>query len=125
MQFNIIRLLLSLASIFLFEWGYIGVKEAFLPSSLIKREIYVRLPPPPFSLKGMVQKLLNLSYKIPEVGTQWAFVNEEWLIHELNFERILDLSQSFVKRDNTGRIKLMVAKVTDGILMAGGIPDMV
>lgn len=43
-QFDIIRLLLSLASIFLFRLSCIDIKGAYLQSGPIKRQIYVRPP---------------------------------------------------------------------------------
>lgn len=121
-QFDIIRLLLSIASILCFRLGCIDIKGAYLQSGPIKRTIYVR-PPSELDLpRHILWKLRKLPYGITEAGRQWAKEIESWLIEKAGFRRVKGLSQFYVKRDDKDRIVMIAAKVTDDILIAGSIP---
>lgn len=121
-QFDIIRLILSLASILLFRLGCIYINSAYLQSSPIKRRIYVR-PPRELGLpRHILCKLKKLPYGITEAGREWAKEIESWLIKKSGFKRVKVLSHFYVKRNRRGNIVMVVVKVTDDILVAGSIP---
>lgn len=66
--------------------------------------------------------LTIISYGITEIDRQWQKVIEKWMLQETGFERVSGVSLRFTNRDKEGRIVMLVAKVTDEIIM-GGIPD--
>ena len=69
--------------------------------------------------EGVLWKLTKLPYGIPEAGRQWARVFEEWLMEKVNLTRVNGVPQMFVNRDGKGEIHLILAKVTDNLLIAG------
>lgn len=84
-QFNMIRLMLSLACILQFALGCVDIKSAYLQSGPITREIYVR-PPKEWQLRrSKIWKLLTLPYEISEAGRQWAQAIEKWLLLDAKF----------------------------------------
>lgn len=127
-QFDMIRLLLFLSLMFSFRLGGLDVKGAYMKSGDITRLLYVR-PPKELtniyeSMRGKLWRLLRLPYGISEAGRQWALVIEFWLISDMGFQRVRGASQLYIKRDRSGEIILILAKVTDDILMAGTIVAM-
>lgn len=120
-QFDVIRLLLSLETIFMFRIGCIDIKGAYLQSGPIKRRIYV-IPPIELGLPRYILWLLRkLPYAISEAGRQWAKEIESWLVHTAGFTRLLGMSQMYIKRDADNRIVLVAVIVTNDILLAGNI----
>lgn len=68
-QFDIIRLLLSLATTFFFRLACVDIKDAYLQSGPIKRTIFVR-PPRELRLpRNILWKLRKLPYVITEAGS--------------------------------------------------------
>lgn len=118
-QFHIIRLMLSLVVVLGFRIGVIDIKGAYLQSGEIKRRIYVRPPPDISGTRGSLWLLTLLPYGITEAGRQWQKVIEEWLLEDEGFERVFGVSQLFVKRNKMGKIIIIIAKVTDDLLMGG------
>lgn len=118
-QWEVIRLLLSLVVILRFFIGCVDIKGAYLQSGSITRLLYVRPPRECGGMRGKLWKLLKLPYGIPEAGRQWAKAIESWMIDTAGFQRVFGVPQLFSRRDSAGDIILLVAKVTDDILMAG------
>ena len=118
-QFDVIRMLCSVATILGFRIGCFDIKGAYLQSVPIQRDIYVRPPPELREKRDVLWKLTKLPYRIPEAGRQWARVFEEWLMEKANFIRVNGVPQMFVNRDGKGEIHLILAKMTDELLMAG------
>lgn len=54
-----------------------------------------------------------------EAGRQWAKRIEEWLLTVYKFERVNGASQLYILRDADGVIFMLLAKVTDDMLMEG------
>lgn len=61
-QINVIKLLLSLTTVFEFMLPYVDVKEAYLQSGEISRKIYVR-PPPEIGQRYVLWKLRKVFSK--------------------------------------------------------------
>ena len=120
-QFDVIRMLCSLATILNFRLGCLDIKGAYLQSGPIQRDIYVRPPPELHSRRGILWKLTKLPYGITEAGRQWARVFEKWLTEKAEFSRVNGVPQMFVHRRKNGDIKLLIAKVTDDLLIAGAL----
>ena len=120
-QFDVIRLMLSIATLLSFDIGLIDINGAYLQSGPIKRDIYVRPPIEVGERRGVLWKLVKLPYGITEARRQWATVIEEWLLNTAEMERVNGMSQLFLKRSSRGDIILMIAKVTDDLLMAGSV----
>ena len=123
-QLFVIRLLLSLATFLGFRIACADIKGAYLQSGPIRRDIYVRPPKEHRGPRGVLWKLLKLPYGIFEAGRQWQKTVETWMFNEASLERVLGVSQLFVKRDKYGRVVLLVAKVTDDFLLGGSIDNM-
>lgn len=117
-QFDVIRLLLSLATILQFSIGCVDIKGAYLQSGAVKRRIYVR-PPRQWTKRGLLWLLTKLPYGFCEAGRQWAKSIEGWMLEDLGLERVFGVSQLYAKRDKNGRILFLLAKLTDDLLMAG------
>lgn len=124
-QFNIIRLMLAISSFFPMRLGVIDISGAYMQSGPIKRDIYVR-PPREWdkTQRGRLWKLTKLPYGVSEAGRQWATVIEEWLLNDMDMERVTGISQLFLRRRQDGSIAMIMAKVTDDLLFAGTIYDM-
>lgn len=118
-QFDVIRLLCSIAAFLRFRLGCLDIQGAYLQSGPIRRDIYVRPPPELRTRKGILWKLTKLPYGITEAGRQWARVFEQWLTEKVDFKRVIGVPQMFVKRYDNGHISLILAKVTDDLLIAG------
>ena len=116
------RLLLSLATFLGFRIGTADIKGAFLQSGPIMREIVVRPPREWASSRGTLWKLRKLPYGIVDAGSQWQKTVEAWMLEQAGIERVFGLSQLFVKRDESGRVSLLIDKVTDDFLLADS-PD--
>ena len=121
----VVRMLLSLVTFMGFRLGTAHFKGAYLQSGPITRDIY--LPPPRdwCSLmglcRGLLWKLLKLSYGIVEAGRQWQKVVEQWMLSEGGLERLFGMSQLYVKCTHDKKICLIVAKVTDDFLPGGSV----
>ena len=118
-QFMVIRLLISLSTILNFTIGCVDIQGAYMQSGPITRELYVRPPREIRKHKGILWRLLKLPYGIPEAGRQWAKTIENWLLNEMNFERIIGVGQLYVKRDRKLGIELILVKLTDDLLISG------
>lgn len=122
-QFDVIRLICRIASVLRLRLGCIDVKGAYLQSGPITRDIYVRPPRECGSPRGVLWKLTKLPYGITEAGRQWAKVVEGWMTQEAGFGRVFGVPQLFVRRDAGGRVILLLAKVTDDMLIAGSTAE--
>lgn len=123
-RFDVIRMMLSIACLLGLISGCVDIKGAFLQSGPINRILYVR-PPRELGLgSNVLWKLKKLPYGIAEAGRQWAKTIEDWMIREAGLERINGVSQLFLKRNNNGDISLLIAKITDDLLMAGRPSEM-
>lgn len=117
--FDIMRILLSLAAILNFPLGCFDMKGACLQSGQVSRELYVR-PPKEWNCKrGVLWKIIKLPYGINEAGRQWATEIASWLLQEANFTRLFGVSQLCIQRDKTSSISLLLAKLTDELLISG------
>lgn len=123
-QFDVIRLLLAIVTLLPMRLGVLDISGAYMQSGPIKRDLYVRPPREWGCRRGFIWKLLKLPYGISEAGRQWAKVFEEWLITEMNMYTVEGVSQLFIKRRQDGSIMLMVAKVTDDLLIAADTETM-
>lgn len=120
----IVRLLLSLATFLGFRTATADIKGAFLQSGPIDRDIYVRPPRDWGFIRGILWKLLKLPYGISNAGRQWQKAVEQGMLTEAGLERILGLSQLFVRRSEDGSICLLIAKVTYDFLLDGTLEEM-
>ena len=115
----VVRLLLSLVTFLGFKIGTADIKGAFLQSGPITRQIYVRPPREWQGQRGVLWKLNKLPYGIADAGRQWQKKIESWMLEHVGLERVIGLSQLFLKRDAKGNVILLVAKVTDDFLLGG------
>ena len=122
-QFDVIRLLLAVATFVGMRLAMADIKGAYLQSGPIQRKIFVRPPREWRGERGKLWKLKKLPYGIIEAGRQWAKTVEEWMLTTGGLERIQGLNQLYVRRDNLGKIILIVAKVTDDFICGGSIED--
>lgn len=123
-QFAVIRLLLCLSTFLGFRLGHADVKGAYLQSGPITRDVYVRPPKEWQGNRCLLWKLTKLPYGIVEAGRQWQKTFEEWLLNDGEVERIFGISQLYRLRNAEGQTILLIAKVTDDLLMAGSIANM-
>jgi Reverse transcriptase (RNA-dependent DNA polymerase) len=68
-------------------------------------------------------EMLRPAYGLVESGRLWQLAIESWLA-DYGFTKIPGLSQMFILRTTTGRIKLLLAKVVDDLLLDGSINPM-
>ena len=80
-QFDAIRLTLSMASIRKYRLALVDIKGAFMQSGNTKRRIYVRPPREWKGDRGILWKLIRLPYGIKEAGRQWMLTCEAWLLN--------------------------------------------
>lgn len=116
-QFNVIRLLLSLTTVFEFSHACVDVERAYLQSGEISREINVWAPPE-IGHRNDVWKLRKLPYGISEAGRQWMKAIEQWMTTYAKTVRVPEKSQMHTKYDEHQNLVLLFAKVTDDILLA-------
>lgn len=64
--------------------------------------------------------LLVSGYVILNMNSQWQFVSDH-AFAELEIEHMYAIPQMFVKRDENGKVALLVIKIVDDILASG--PD--
>lgn len=122
-QFPVIRLIISLASLWQFHLGVLDVKAAYMQSGPMLRKLYVYPPAEYTAERGHVWRLLKLPYGVTEAGRQWQLVVESWLLSEsMGFTQAVGFQQLFVKRDEGGSICLLLGKLVDDFLVAG-IPE--
>lgn len=117
-RFNIIRLLLSLTTLFEFTLSFVDVKRAYLRSGVISREIYVR-PPSEIGHRNVLWNLRKPPKGISEGGSQWMKETEEWMTTYARAVRPLGVTQMYTRYDEHRKIVTLVAKVTDDILLSG------
>lgn len=117
-QFDVIRFMLALVTFLPMQLGAVDISGAYMQSGPIRRDLYVRPPREWGTRRGFIWKLLKMPYGVSEAGRQWALVFEEWLTRDMGMETVRGISQLFVKRREDGSILLMVAKVTDDLLIA-------
>lgn len=67
--------------------------------------------------------LRKLPFGITEAVRQWYIVLESWLVSLANFSRVTEVSQFFIRHDETNHFAPIIEKVTDDILMAGSVED--
>lgn len=120
-QFNVIRTLLSLASLRNLRLATADIKGAFMQSGPIKRDIYMRPPQEWKGERGVIWKLTKLVYGIAESGRQWSQTIETWMYNQCQLERVDTISQLFIRRDSNGKIGFILAKVVDDLLIASNI----
>lgn len=124
-QLCVIRLLLSIASSLRFRIVFADIKDSYLQSGPIQREIYVRPPKKwqvaPGVLWKVLWRLTKLPYRIFKAGRQWQKTIKRGMLTEGGLQTVFGVSQLFVQCHTNGIIKLLVAKVTDDFL-AGGLP---
>lgn len=123
-QYDVIRTALSVATTMDAVLGHVDIKGAYLQSGPIQRTIYVRPPRELGSKKGTLWKLTKLPYGITEAGRQWAMVFEEWLMVEAGVKRVRGIDQLYVRHGDDGALSLVIAKVTDDLLMIGERPEL-
>ena len=121
-QFGTIRMLLSFSVLLKLRLLSLDISGAYLQAEPLTRDIFVR-PPPGWALSGIVWKMLRPAYGLVESGRLWQLAIESWLA-DYGFTIIPVLSQMFILRATTGRIKLLLAKVVDDLLLAGSINSM-
>jgi len=117
-QFNVIRLLFSIASLLGLRLAMADITGAYLQSGSIRRSIYVRPPAEWDGSRGRLWKLKKLPYGIVEAGRQWAKAIEDWMLEGGGLERVSSISQLYIRINSVGTIILVVAKVTDDLLIA-------
>ena len=115
----VVRLLLSLATFLHYRVGTADIKGAFLQSGPITRDIFVRPPREWPSKRGTLWKLRKLPYGIADAGRKWQRTVETWMIEQAGMERVHGISQLFIRRDTSGNVQLLIAKVTDDFLLGG------
>lgn len=118
-QFDVVHLLITVATMLRFTLGCVDVKGAYFQSGPIMRDVFVRPPHEWKGPRGVLWKLKKLPYGISEAGRQWSKVFEKWLMEEGVFEKFYGVSQLYIQRDKNGMPTIILAKVTDDLLMAG------
>lgn len=68
--------------------------------------------------------MLKLPFCISDGGRQWATVIENWLIHNAGFQSEFRVCRLYIRRTENGERQLMIAKLTDDLLISGHIEDM-
>lgn len=63
------------------------------------------------------------AYGILESGRHWQVIIEAWM-KEFGFVEIPDLSQLFIKKNSSGKVGHIAAKVVDDFLLAGTFADL-
>lgn len=122
-QLGVIRLLLSVSTLLGLQLATADIKGAYLQSGPIKRTIFVR--PPKEHLynqnhhRGTLWKLTKLPYGIVEAGRQWQKTVEDWMLTDVGLTRLFGIIQLFIRRNRHDKIVLIIAKVTDDILIGG------
>ena len=122
-QFDVIRILIAVARFIGMRLAMADIKGAYLHSGPIQREIYVRPPREWRGERGKLWKLKKLRYGIIKAGRQWAKTVEEWMLTKGGLERIQGLNQLYVRRNDLGKITLIVAKVTDAFICGDSIEE--
>lgn len=113
------RMVLALGTMMGFTFGVADIKGAYMQSGPARRDIYI-IPPAIYKGRQRVYwKLLALAYGVCDAGRQWLKTSDVWMIQDVGMKRLLGAHQVFVKRDENGRLALMVAKTTDDFLAAG------
>ena len=108
-QFPVIRTLISICILLEFSFASLDIKSAYLQ--------FVR-PPKGWAKPGIFWRILKPAYGLVESGRLWQLAIERWFNSDDIFE-VDGLPQLFVKRDATGKIVLLIAKVVDDLLIGG------
>lgn len=75
----VVMLLLLLAPVLGIDIVTADVKEAYMQSGPVWRQLYVK-PPKQKACRNTVRNLVRLSYGLVEVGSQWICAENQWLI---------------------------------------------
>ena len=118
-QFDAIRLKLSMAATRNFRLMLIDVKGAYLQSGNIGRRIYIHPPKEYGEGRRKLWRLIKLPYGIVEAGRQWMLTCENWLLSHLKFRRVPGVQQLFVHGKEGKHFTAIMAKATDDFLLAG------
>lgn len=110
-RFEVIRTMLSIATILGFIIRCLDIKGTFSQSGPINRELYIR---PPRDL-GLGQSINSMTVKKITIwnrrsGRQWAKNLERWMIMEPGLEKVNGISEMFLKQGKDGNITLIFAK---------------
>lgn len=126
-QLAVIRLMLSIVTFLAFFIKTADIKRAYLQIGPIKRQIYVRPPRKWFNgcndNQGTLWKLIKLPYGIVEAGSQLMLAIGEWMLTNGRLGRNFGVNQLFIRRSGSGRIILLVAKLSDDFLVSGSPDD--
>lgn len=113
------RLVLALGTIMKFSFGVTDIKGAFMQSGPANRDIYI-IPPAGYKKKRQIYwKLLALAYGVCDAGRQWLKTSDNWIIRDMGMKRLAGAHQLFAKRNEDGKLTLIVARTTDDFLISG------
>lgn len=71
-------------------------------------------------LRTVLWKLLKMPYGISGAGCQWAKVIDGWLM-EFGLVKVMGMNQLYIKYFKNGNIDLIIAKVTNDMLVTGSV----
>lgn len=95
------------------------IKAAYLQCGLVSRELFLRPSRQCKIKRGHVWKLIELPQGISEADRLWAKTIKTWMTQSALFNYVTKSSQLYVKKDRTGRIILLLVKLTSNLLLAG------
>ena len=111
--------MLSIAARLRLRLGSTDYVSAFIQSGDIQRELYVRPPRELSGPRGSLWQLHSLPYGIAEANRKWSQIIDHWLINKLGFLRVPGLAQLYVRYNPERSANMVIAKVTDDLLIAG------
>lgn len=117
-NFSVVRLLISLTTLSNSQIPTSYVKETYMQSGIIQRDIYGRLPKLLTTHKPSKWKLDRFSYNILEAKRQLLCAVETWLLDSYKLYIVSSKKQNFYKGGNDDMIELLVAKVVDDFLVS-------
>lgn len=109
-QFDIIRMLLSLAYMLSLIPACTDIKGVHLQSGPITQEIYIRPPREKCEKRKIFGTLKKLPYGITEAGKQRAKEIEGLMGQQDHLERIIEVSQLYIKRKSYEKLSLIIDK---------------
>lgn len=112
-----IRILLSLATIFMWCLAKIDFKRAFLQTGDARRDVYV-VPPGESNDKNHYWLLRPASYGLDNANAKWQ-EHSDYLLKSLGLQQLTYVRQLFYKFDSTGVVQLVAVKIVDDVLLAG------
>lgn len=92
--------------------GVVDISGAFMQIGSIRWEWHG-------TARGRIFKLLKVPYGMTEAGRQFPTVIEDWLINTMNVDTVPVIYPLFLKRMEDGSIRMILSKVTYGIILAG------